>query len=161
MENQKRGRGRPKGSKNKVEDLVKLNKNETVVECSETKSKGKRGRPKGSKNKKTVKVEYQTKNNLSTDSVLVENKKENNKKAMARNGEDYRQTAKRMREEFGYKMNHVSARNYTLRALEKIAYDLVGAMFVNDIDRKNFDIHEIVQYPIFQEGIAELMRIQE
>jgi len=160
MENQKRGRGRPKGSKNKVEDLNKSEVKEVKVSI-EAKPKGKRGRPKGSKNKSTTKNELNLKSN-SKAQQLVEDKKEiNNKKAMAKNGEDYRQTARRMREEFGYKMNHVSVRNYTIRALEKIAYDLIDAIHSNDLNRKNYDVHEIVQYPLFQEGIAELMRIEE
>lgn len=155
MENQKRGRGRPKGS-------VK-NKTEKPQEEMIAKPKGKRGRPKGSKNKNfnssSSKQEKQV--TILVDSDSNKEKSLPSKKAMARNGEDYRQTAKRMREEFGFKMNHVSARNYTIRALEKIAFDLINAFQSNEVDKKNFDVHQIVQYPIFQEGISELLMFQE
>lgn len=158
MENQKRGRGRPKGSgKNKETNIIQ--NNEMI-----SKPKGKRGRPKGSKNKNSTLSSTTTKKEKQVDILLDSDKEKSSlptKKAMARNGEDYRQTAKRMREEFGFKMNHVSARNYTIRALEKIAFDLINAFHSNEIDKKNFDVHEIVQYPIFQEGIAEIMRIPE
>lgn len=158
MENQKRGRGRPKGSvsKNKTESA----KQNLILEA---KPKGKRGRPKGSKNKNSSPSKSENKiiNIISAEENKDKNINISTKKAMAKNGDDYRQTAKRMREEFGFKMNHVSARNYTIRALEKIAFDLMNAVYANDVDRKNLDIHEVVQYPLFQEGIAELMRIQD
>ncbi len=71
--------------------------------------------------------------------------------AVSRHGKDYREISRFVKEEFDWTMNHISARNYTLRALEKIAFEIIDAL---DENVDNFE--EISKSPLFQDAIAEI-----
>ena len=65
-------------------------------------------------------------------------------------GMGYREIAEVMTRE-GHKMNHATARNYFLRAMEKIATPMVG---VSGLDK---DPAELAQDPQFQDALVEIL----
>jgi hypothetical protein len=69
----------------------------------------------------------------------------------AKNGADYRKISKILEEEHGICMNHVSVRNYSLRALSIIASSLANSLG-EDVNEE-----EICKSPLFHEAIAEIL----
>ncbi len=72
--------------------------------------------------------------------------------SVARNGEDYRKISKILEEQHGIYMNHVSVRNYSLKALSTIASSLANSLGENNINEE-----EISKSPLFHEAIAEIL----
>ncbi len=65
-------------------------------------------------------------------------------------GMGYREIAEIMTQE-GHKMNHATARNYFLRAMEKIAKPMVG------LSGSDIDPTDLAQNPLFQDALVEIL----
>ena len=68
-------------------------------------------------------------------------------------GMDYRTIAEKMNEA-GYKMNHATARNVFLKAMQKIARPVCE---INDVHDEQ-SIYRTSRDPRFQEGITEIIK---
>lgn len=67
-------------------------------------------------------------------------------------GMDYRAIAEEMTRR-GHKMGHATVRNIILRVMERF---VKAIMFHMEIEKKDFDVHQIAKDPRFQGAIADL-----
>ena len=70
--------------------------------------------------------------------------------AVTNTGMGYREIAEIMTKE-GHKMNHATARNYFLRAMEKLAKPMVG------LSGSGVDPSDLAQNPLFQDALVEIL----
>jgi len=72
--------------------------------------------------------------------------------ATTKDGLDYRRISEKLAED-GYKMNHATARNVFLSAMEKIAEEV--APLITD---GRVDVGIMASHPMFQSGVADLIQ---
>jgi hypothetical protein len=67
-------------------------------------------------------------------------------------GVDYREVSKKLKKEHGIDIAHTSCRNYTIRAMETIAKELLTAFKVDDVDYK-----DLAKSPNFQNAFGSFI----
>lgn len=72
-------------------------------------------------------------------------------------GVNYRDIAELMTE-IGHDMNHSSVRNYVIRSMQKFALALNNKL---RLDLTVAKINELAKSPLFQSGVADLLRAYE
>ena len=72
--------------------------------------------------------------------------------ATTKDGLDYRRISEKLSCD-GYKMNHATARNVFIGAMEKIAEELAPLIFDDKVN-----IGVMASHPMFQSGVADLIQ---